>query len=380
MMGIFISIATIFILISLSLGLQGAVEEQFRLLGTDKIFVQPRGQLAGPGTGGAVDLTIEDVRVIEKVSGVKDVTWWVAAPGEIEFGNEKRFFTVIGYPLDQDVVFLESGAYKADEGRFLEKGDENKIMIGSQYKRNNVFKRPLVERDKLTINGEDFRVKIILNPIGNPGDDRLIYMSIDKARELFGIESRVDTVIVQVEEGEDVQEIAERIKKKLFSSRNVDEKTRDFSILTPEELIEVFGVILNVITGFLVGVAAISLLVGGIGIANTMYTSVLERTKEIGVMKSIGAKNYDVFLIFLIESGLLGLVGGIVGVLIGVGVGEIIEYIAINRLGTTLLAVATPAWLFVGSLLFAFLAGAVSGSLPALNASKINPVDALRYE
>jgi len=253
-------------------------------------------------------------------------------------------------------------------------------MIGSQYKRNNVFKRPLTERDKLTINGEDFRVKIILNPIGNPGDDRLIYMSIDKARELFGIEERVDTVIVQVEEGKDVQDMAERIRKKLFNTRGVDEKTRDFSILTPEELIEVFGVILNIITGFLVGVAAISLLVGGIGIANTMYTSVLERTKEIGIMKSIGAKNSDVFFIFVIESGLLGLVGGIFGVLIGVGVGEAIEYIAVNQLGTTLLAVATPAWLFVGSLMFAFLAGAISGSLPAVRASKINPVDALRYE
>ena len=126
--------------------------------------------------------------------------------------------------------------------------------------------------------------------------------------------------------------------------------------------------------------AAISLLVGGIGIANTMYTSVLERTKEIGVMKSVGAKNSDITLIFLIESGLLGLVGGIIGIVLGVGIGQIVEYIAINRLGTTLLQVSTPFWLIISCLLFAFLAGAAFGTLPALRAAKINPTEALRYE
>ena len=143
---------------------------------------------------------------------------------------------------------------------------------------------------------------------------------------------------------------------------------------------ESFGVILNIITAFLIGVAAISLLVGGIGIANTMYTSVLERTKEIGVMKSVGAKNSDITLIFLIESGLLGLVGGIIGIALGIAIGQFVEYIAINQLATTLLRVSTPAWLVVSCLLFAFLAGATSGTLPALRAAKIKPTDALRYE
>jgi putative ABC transport system permease protein len=165
-----------------------------------------------------------------------------------------------------------------------------------------------------------------------------------------------------------------------MSFRGVTEKSIDFTILTPEELLKSFDMILNIVTAFLIGVAAISLIVGGIGIANTMYTSVLERTREIGVMKSIGAKNSDVLLIFLIESGLLGLTGGLVGVLLGTLIAKSVEYIAINYLGTTLLAAAIPLSLVLGCLAFAFFAGIIFGGWPAWNASKIRPTDALRYE
>ncbi|MCH7567805.1 MAG: ABC transporter permease [Nanoarchaeota archaeon] len=380
MLGIFISIATIFVLISLSLGLQNAVEEQFRQFGTDKIFIQPRGQIAGPGTGGAVELTKNDVEVVEKVIGVKDITWWIIATGEIEFKDEKRFFNIIGFPLDQSDVFIETGFYKADEGEVLDEEDFGKVMIGSQYKYNNVFKRPIKERDIISVNGKNFVVEGILESLGNPADDRLVYMSEEEFREITEIEDRIDTIIAQVEPGEDINEVADRIKRKLLKSRDLTEKTRDFSILTPEEVLETFRIVLNIITAFLLGVAGISLLVGGIGIVNTMYTSVLERTKEIGIMKAVGARNSDIFLIFLIESGLLGLVGGVIGVILGFGISKGIEFIAINQLGTTLLQAAFPFYLVAGSLLFAFVIGALSGALPALQASKLNPVDALRYE
>ena len=165
-----------------------------------------------------------------------------------------------------------------------------------------------------------------------------------------------------------------------MKSRDVDEKTIDFTILTPEEVLAIFGTILTVLTSFLLGVAAISFLVGGIGIANTMYASILERTKEIGIMKSLGAQNSDVLKIFLIESSLLGLIGGILGVGIGIVISKTMEYIAINQLGTTLLQAATPFSLIAGCLIFALLAGAISGALPAYRASKIIPIEALRYE
>ncbi len=380
LLGIMISIATIFVLISVSLGLQDAVEEQFRLLGTDKFFIQPRGQLAGPGTGGAVELTERDLKVVEKVAGVKAVSPWTASPAKIEFLDSIRYFAVVGIDLETSDLFTETGAYEAEEGRVLREGDKGVVMIGSQYKHNNVFRRPVKVGDDLIINDKEFKVRGILEPIGNPNDDRLIYMPFEDFRSLFNIPERIDTMVVQVEQGQDVNNVAENVQRKLLRARDLTEKTRDFTILTPEELLESFGVILNIITGFLLAIAAISLLVGGIGIANTMFTSVLERTREIGVMKSIGAKNSDILTIFLIESGFLGLIGGIAGVLIGVAISKTIEYIAINQLGTTLLQAAIPIYLILGCLAFSFLIGALSGTIPAYRASRVKPVDALRYE
>ena len=112
---------------------------------------------------------------------------------------------------------------------------------------------------------------------------------------------------------------------------------------------------------------------------NTMYTAVLERTREIGVMKAIGAKNSDVMLIFLIESGMLGLVGGLIGILIGIGISKTVEIIASKFIGG-LLKAYFPWYLIAGALIFSFLIGTISGVMPAMQASKMKPVDALRYE
>jgi len=208
----------------------------------------------------------------------------------------------------------------------------------------------------------------------------MIIMDLERFRNFFDIPERVDWIVVQADAGSDVKEVAKRVELKLMDARGVTEKTKDFSVLTPEELLGSFQSILNIVTAFLAGIAAISLLVGGIGIANTMYTSVIERTKEIGTMKSIGAQNKDILLIFLIESGMLGFVGGVIGVLLGIGASNIISSIATNALGSDLLQAVAPLWLILGCLGFGFVVGALSGVLPARQASKTNVVDALRYE
>ena len=375
----FIAIATIFILISLSLGLDAAVKEQFKQLGADKFFISPKGQAGAPGSGGAVQLTTKDIDIIKKVPGVKKVTYYIAGNAKIEYNNQARYFMIAGFPLDTFDLLKESGGYKIDEGRFLKTGDAGKIMIGSRYK-EDFFKKPVRAWDRLTIHGKDFKVVGILQTIGSPTDDALIYMGEDDFRDLFNVPERVDQIIIQIKPGEDIEKVSDNTRRKLLSFRGLEEKTRDFEIMTPEELLSSFGVILNVITAFLLGVAGISLLVGAVGIANTMYTSVLERTKEIGVMKAIGAKNSDILWIFVIESGVLGLVGGVIGIAIGIGVGKIIEYIAVTQLGTNILRVVFPWYLIVGCLLFAFIIGAVSGFMPARQASKIKPANTLRYE
>jgi len=381
--GIVIAVATIFILLSLSLGLQEAVNEQFRTIGIDKFFIQPRGQLGAPGTGGAVQLTTDDVETIKKVSGIKGVTFMTAGNAKIEFNNRARYYIVAGIPLDDEKSYqtlVEAAGWKIDEGELLKKGDKDEIVIGSLYKKGNLFGRNIVLGNKISINNKDFRVKGILKSVGNPGDDQNIFMSYEVFKEFFNSSKRVDAIYVQIKPGEDLDNVASETKKQLMKSRDVTEKTIDFSILTPEELLATFGTILNILTAFLGGVAAISLLVGGIGIANTMYTSVLERTKEIGTMKAIGARNSDILLIFVIEAGLLGIIGGIIGVGLGIGVSKLIEYIVAVQLNTSILKASLSPWLIIGCLFFAFVVGAVSGFFPARQASKLNPTEALRYE
>jgi len=381
LMGIFISIATIFMLVSLSLGLQNAVEEQFKLLGTDKFFIQPKtGFLGPPGSVGGVILTEKDVDIISKVRGVKDYSYFTAGNAKVEFAGDTRYSMVWGVPSEHQDVYIEIGSFKIAEGRYLKEGDKNSVILGNHFLTQNIMGKPIRAGNKLTINGQDFKVKGIMELIGNPEDDRSIIIDMKSFRELFDLPDKVDMIMVQIEEDEDIAEVATRVEMKLRKSRGLTEKTQDFSILTPEELLESFQVILNIITAFLGGVAAISLIVGAIGMSNTMYTSVLERTKEIGVMKAIGAQNKDILMIFLIESGLLGLIGASIGIILGYSVSKSVEYIAVNLLNTTLLQAAAPPYLIIGCLVFGFLVGAVSGTLPALRASKTNVVDALRYE
>ncbi len=379
--GIIISIATIFILVSVSLGLNSAVEEQFRQLGADKFFIQPKSGGGPPGSGGAVFVGIDDVNTIKRISGVKSVAYNSLGNAKIEFVNKIRFYYIVGIPLDTIEVFAETGFINPDEGRILSMGDTAKVMIGSQYKYNNVFVEEVRAGDTIQINNASFRVKAILKSVGNPVDDKNIYMPIDDFDELFPEKKdHFDQIVVQAEPGQNITELAEKVRKQLIRTRGVTEKTQDFNILTPEELLATFGSVLNILTAFLLGVAAISLLVGSIGIANTMFTSVIERTKEIGVMKAVGARNSDIVKIFTIESGLLGLIGGLGGIIIGLGIAKLIEFVAVHQLGTSLLQVATPWYLFVGSLFFSFIVGAISGIIPAVHASRIRPVEALRYE
>jgi len=380
-MGIIISIATIFMLVSLSLGLQGAVEEQFRILGTDKVFIQPSTGFLGPPGSIDVDiLTEKDIDTVNKIRGVKDYSYFIAGNARVEFGGETKYMIVLGMPSDHQDVWTELESFNINGGRFLEKGDQGSVVLGWYFEEGRVFERSVRVGNKIMINDQGFKVRGNLERIGNPDDDSMILMDLESFRELFEIPDRVDYIIVQIDEGEDVIEVANRIEKELRRSRGVTEKTQDFTILTPEELLESFQNILSIVTIFLIGVAAISLFVGGIGIANTMYTSILERTREIGVMKAIGAKNSDIFIIFFIESGLLGLIGALAGVILGLAVSKGVEYVAINSLNTTLLQAAVPAYLVLGLLAFGFVIGAVSGTLPAVQASKTNVVDALRYE
>jgi putative ABC transport system permease protein len=379
--GIFIAIATIFTLVSLSFGLQNAVDEQFRQIGTDKFFIMPKTGMSSFGSEGVIALNETDYNVIKKVAGVKGVAYMSAGNVKLEYSGKPRFYLAIGLPCDDPIVMkviIESMNIKLYSGVFLAKGDTKKIAVGYAYL-GNQFDKPAEVGTKLTVNDVNYKIKGILETVGNSADDKQVYICFEDFKELFN-RTTYDYIYVQTLPDEDINKVAEETEKQLRKSRGVTEKTQDFMISTPEELLDSFKNILNIIFVFLLGIAAISLLVGGIGIANTMYTSVLERTKEIGIMKSIGAKNSDIVYIFVIESGLLGLIGGILGIILGMIIGKSIEFIALNALGTNLLKVVFPVWLILSCLAFAFLVGVLSGLFPALRGAKIHPTEALRYE
>ena len=182
-----------------------------------------------------------------------------------------------------------------------------------------------------------------------------------------------------------IDETLEQIETRLMLTRAVNERTKDFTVSSVKALQETISDALGVMTLFLSAIAAISLLVGSVGIANTMFTTVLEKTKEIGIMKSVGARNSDILSIFLLNSGMIGLSGGIIGGIFGVLGSQLISAVFIRGMmmggrassGSTVIVTPQIVLLVLG---FSVLIGIISGVIPAYRASKMRPVDALRYE
>ena len=379
-LGIFIGIAAVVSLISLGQGLQETVSEQFEVMGIDKIMITPIGGYFGIGVEGT-KLTNNDVDVVKKVRGVEQVSGMLYKVVRVEYKDELKYTWIMGVSTEpESIELLESmQSLEIAEGRNLQEGDGKKAVVGYMFPEAKFFKKAVKIRDTIEIEGQEFKVVGTLEQIGSTQDDSSVLIPLDVSRELLNEPYRVDMIMLKVQSGFNVNEVAEDIKDELRDYRNVDEGEEDFTVQTSEQMIKNLNLILNVVQIVLIGITAISLLVGGIGIANTMYTSVLERTREIGIMKAVGARNSDIMLIFLIESGLLGLVGGIIGVIFGLGISKSVEIIAAIS-GNSILKASLSPTLIVGALAFSFIVGSLSGLMPAKQAAELKPVDALRYE
>jgi len=180
-----------------------------------------------------------------------------------------------------------------------------------------------------------------------------------------------------------IEQAVENVERGLRKHRDVEKGKEDFFVQTFENMIESYTAAINIIIAFVILIALISVLVSAVNTANTMITSVLERYKEIGILKSIGARNSEVFEIFLFESAFLGFTAGILGVLLG-WIATLVANMTLNSLGWGFLqpaySILFPGDLFIYCILFAVITGAISGVIPAYRASRINTVDALRYE
>ncbi len=380
--GIFIGIAAIVGLISIGQGLENVINEQFEQLGKDKIIIMPK-VLGPPGTAVSdeLKLTSNDLEVVENVRGVEWAIGFISKQGQVKGrGGETAVTYFLGGKPDDYKLFKGMADFDILKGRWLEDGDKYKVMVGYNHIYGDIWDKPLAIGRSIVVGEQEFKIIGVATKIGNPIDDSQIYFMKDTLKEILDIEDEESQILAKTASGFDPADVGETIERKLRQHKDEKEGEESFSVSTSEQLLDTFGDILAVVQGVLVGIAAISLIVGGIGIMNTMYTSILERTKEIGVMKAIGAKNSDILLIFLIESGLIGLIGGIIGIILGMGMGKASEIIGNQALGTELLKVSFDPMLIIGALLFSFTIGAIAGVFPAYQASKLKPVDALRYE
>ena len=381
LLGILIGISAVVGLISLGTGLQMAVNSQFGISATEIISVQAGGLNAygPPGSGAVTPLTEGDVEAIAKLSTVDRAISRILPFGKIEFKKEVGCGSAISVPDGDDRKFTyEVLDIDPKVGRMLKEGDDNKVMLGYNfYTEDAGFGKAIRPGNKILVSDKEFEVVGILEKEGSFVFDNIVYMNEDPLRDLMDYGDKVDIIAVHVKDSDLMDKAKEDIEKLLRKRRDVKKGQEDFEVSTPEATMETVNGILAGVQAFIVLISSISILVGAIVIINTMTTSVLERRREIGIMKSIGAKNSDIFFQFFIEAGLLGLIGGLVGIIIGVNIG-VFGTIGINNFIGASTKPTVSLVLVSGALLGSFIIGSISGIAPALSAAKQHPVDALR--
>jgi len=374
---IFIGITTIFIFISFGQGLYDYVNSFTTGTSADKITVSPKG-IGAPGMDDTFSFSERDLKAIERSAGVIEAEGMYAKVVEIEKSDIKKYVMIMSLDPKKGMM-IELSNMKIFRGRELQSGDAKKVVLGYNYLLDDkIFPKKLDINDKLTLNGQDFRVVGFYSELGNPQDDSNVYILPDTMKAVFPNITGYAMIIARADIGSMNLTIS-NVERNLRISRNIDKGKEDFYVASFEDLIASYTSALDIVIGFVILIALISVLVSAINTANTMITSVLERTKEIGVLKAIGAKNSEIFNIFVFESGFLGAVAGILGVIAGF----LITFAAgtvLDNLGWGFLSPHYSITLFLGCVIFAIVTGAVSGVIPAVNASKTNVVDALRYE
>jgi len=325
-----------------------------------------------PSSGKLYD---RDFNELMNLPGIKTGAKAVYGRADVSFKN--KTYAVIIYGGDKDFFDLYTDYIRIEQGRFYE-NNEKKVVVLAYDAANELFGKDKVSvGNKININGNDYRVVGILERIGtsmSAGDDMAIYLPFDEGRSELSdqiLSNEISFIQLNIEPGLDINEMEERITQKLMNLHKVNEDTKDFSIITYEFVRDMVNQITGALTLFLLLISSISAIVGGIGISNTMFMNVLNKTTEIGVLKSIGAKRNDILLIFICEAAIIGLVGGLLGCGLGFVVVEIIKIYGIIPIISPLLLV-----LVLG---FAIFIGVLGGLIPAYNASKIPAIEALKY-
>lgn len=375
LIGIIIGIAAIVALVSIGQGLSDSVTSSFEKLGMDVIFVEP-GSQTGITTAFARTIRESDIDIIENIPGVEQVMPFYEHPSLAIVGSEQESVFLIGVEIEDIPYLVQSGFIDIGEGRNLVSGDRYSLVVPGTFV-EEAFDEELKLRQRVKIEGKSFKIIGITQSsdvfFSGFGLINMGWVPADTLKEVADVTDPVE-LAVKVYDRELVPEVEAEIKERLER----DHEEVDFSVLTTEGILVSAGIVLTLIQLVLVGIASISLVVGGIGIMNTMVMAVMERTREIGVMKAVGATDRQVQGIFIAEAGLFGMVGGIIGAAVGLGAAFLVSSFA-DSAGFPLPIDPDP-FVIGGAIFFALVVGIISGIYPARRAAKLDPVEALRYE
>ncbi len=380
LLGIVIGVLVVVSLILLGNGLKLAITNQFGIASSEIISVQAGGISRGPpGSGSVNSLTKKDLEEIQRISSVKKAIGRNIGYIQIEFQKVKDIGYLTNIQLDERRFLYQLLNLEMEEGRFFENGDVKKVVLGNNFftGKSSLKGKEISSGDRININGERFEVIGITKKQGSFITDNVIYMTSEDMKNLLDYGDNFDIIAVQPESKDKLDQTIKEIEKNLRKFRNVKEGEEDFQVSTPEATLEMIEDIITGVQVFIIIIASISIIVGIVGIVNTMTTSVLDRKKDIGIMKAIGAKNSQIFLQFFIESGMLGLIGGVIGIISGILLG----WIGISFLGkiiSTDLSLEIDWILLIGVFIGSFIIGGIAGISPAMKAANQDPVEALR--
>jgi putative ABC transport system permease protein len=364
MLGMIIGVSSVIILVSIAQGSAANVTSQINQLGTNLLTVNTFGT--------DLALTEDKINKLTKLNGVKAVSPVVSGRVNVKQGRTSSQVTLTG----TNAAYSTVRETKVSEGRFITDLDleyRQKIAVIGSDTASAFFGTENPVGQYLQIDGTSFKVVGVLvskgSSMGQSGDN-VVIVPLSTGQRLVK-STTINQVYLQGKSEDQMDFVMNEVEMALASM--YPNKSDSYSVTNQQDLMDTMSSVTNTMTMMLGGIASISLLVGGIGIMNIMLVSVSERTKEIGIRKAIGAKRRDVLLQFLIEAVVLSGVGGLIGILTGVGLGKLLSSIL------SLTVSFTPS-VMVLSFLFSLAVGVVFGVFPANKASKLNPIQALRYE